>query len=122
VNGFCSHPYASTFEIVDAEIDSLLTRIQASPCGDEELVKKVVKKLRKRITKARKRLLKADRSTRDQRVAKLVAKAQSLLGKAQLYLGVAVERGLVSPACASILTALLTEVQICVGVLPLPTP
>jgi len=121
VNGFCSHLYASTFEVVDSEIESLLTRIESSPCGEEELVKKVVKKLRKKIAKARKRLLKADRTTRDQKVAKLIAKAETLLGKAQLYLGIAVDRGLISPACASTLTGLLTEVQICVGALPLPT-
>jgi hypothetical protein len=83
-------------------------------------VKKVVRKLRKKVTKARKRLAKADRTTRDQKVPTLVAKAQALLGKAHAFLAIAVERGFLSPTYASTLGGLLTEVEICVGALPLP--
>ena len=119
-NGICQYTLATTFDIVDARLTDLLARIETSPCGQEELVRKVVRKLKNRIAGARKRLAKADRATRDKKVLKLVAKAKTLLGKARTFLGVAVERNLISTACAGTLGGLLGEVEYCIAGLPLP--
>ncbi len=120
VAGTCQNPVAASFETVDARLTDLLGRIESSPCGEEELVRKVVKKLRKRLAKARAKLARADRATRDKKVLALVGKAQKQLGKARIFVGVAIDRGLLSPACATTVDGLLGEVEQCVAGLPLP--
>lgn len=118
--GACQNPVSASFETVDARLTTLLARIENSPCGAEDLVRKVVRKLRKQLAKARAKLANADRATRDKKVLALVAKAQALLGAARTYIGVAVRRNLVSPACATTLNGLVGEVELCIGGLPLP--
>jgi hypothetical protein len=103
---------------VSVRVDDLLARIESSPCDEEELVRRVVKKLRKQVTKARRKLAGADRATRDSKVAALVSKAQGLLGAARTFLGMAAQRGLLSQACAATLAELVGEVELCVTGLP----
>jgi len=119
-DGLCSSALATDFPTVDSLLASLLARVESSPCGSEEVVKKVVRKLGKRVTKARKRLTKADATTKARKVPKLIAKTQRLLEKARRFVGKAAERGLISTACGADLTALIDEILVCLGGLPLP--
>jgi len=118
--GACEHTLATDFATVGALLETVLARIESSPCGTETVVRKVVRKVRKSLNKARMRLTRADRTTRERRFRRLVAKAQALLARGRALISTAVGAGLISSACGGELTALIAEIELCVGGLPAP--
>jgi hypothetical protein len=120
VEGTCQNVLATDFATIDTLLGALLARVESSPCGSQEVVKRAVRKLKQRLKKARVRLTRADRTTREPRILKHVAKARRLLGKARALVAAGVDAGLISSACGAELTALIGEVESCIGGLPLP--
>jgi hypothetical protein len=120
VAGACENVLATDFSTVDGLLGTLVARVESSPCGSEEVVKRTVRKLKKRLKKARARLMRADRATREARILKQIDKAQKLLGKARALVATAVDAGLISSGCGAELTALIAEVESCTRGLPLP--
>lgn len=120
VSGFCQNQLQVDFATIDAKLAELIAIVEASPCGAEDLVRKLVRKLKKKLKKAQKKLAKADRATKDVKIARGIDKASVLLGKAQLVIAAALGRELISPACAAVLGGLVSDAETCVFGLPRP--
>jgi hypothetical protein len=113
--GSCRFDLRTDFATVDAKLGSLLGALAASPCGEERVAKKALKKVRKSLGKARTRLLSADRATVAHKITKQIGKATDLVAKARTLIGAAVDRGLVSAACGDTLSGLVGEAEACLG-------
>lgn len=111
-DGTCTHTSIASEAVVESKIDALLS-ILRGPCAGEPLVKKFERKLTKKLKKARARLAAADAATRAALIAKFLAKSEALLAAADVLLSSAASRGLVSPACAAELKALLDSIREC---------
>jgi hypothetical protein len=119
-NGFCVFPLSVDLPTVEAEITNALATLDASPCGEEALVKKVRRKVRKKLQKALKKLSRTDDVTKERRLQKLFAKADRLFDKAQLIIARLLERGKISPTCAATLQTLVGQLKYCASGLPRP--
>jgi hypothetical protein len=118
LDGVCQHTSAATYELVDAKIAELQAIIASKECADATLAGTLGKKLAKKLKKARARLSKADDVTKDALIAKLVGKADTLLGAASSILASAVAGGLVTPACGEQLQGFIGELRQCVAGIP----
>ena len=112
VAGSCVHTVVSTEALVEGKIDDLLAVAQGT-CAGEPVVRKFGKKLVKKLKKARAKLVAADAATRAALIAKLVEKSEKLLAAADGLLASAISNGLVGPACAAELKALLDSIRAC---------
>ena len=113
VGGACEHPSVSSASLVGAKIDDLLAIAQGGTCAGEPLVKKFGNKLVKKLKKARAKMAAADEATRAAAIAKLVAKCERLLAKADGLLTAAIANGVVGPACGAELKGFLDSIRSC---------
>ena len=116
--GACQNTVAATYALVDTKMQELQAILDSKDCADATLAKKVAKKLAKKVKKARARLGRADDATKDALIAKLIGKADLLLGLVADILSGAVANGLVTPACGQELQAFIDEIRQCVGGIP----
>lgn len=119
-NGFCIGQLDVDLPTVEQVINDALAALEASPCADEELVKKIRRKIAKKLKKALKTLSKTDDVTKERKLSKLFLKADKVLAKAQLIVAALRDRGAISPACATTLQAMIGQLQFCSSGLPRP--
>jgi len=121
VNGICLTSLLVDLGIVETKLQQAIDAIEASPCADEPLVKKVRKRLKKKIKKALKKLARTDDVTKDRILRKLFGKSDLLLIAAQSIVEKALGKEKISPACATTLRILIGELQFCAGGLARPS-
>jgi hypothetical protein len=118
VAGTCEHPLDVDFVLVEAKVKTLIGLVGGAACGSEDLAKKLVHKLEAKLAKVRAKIARADHATKAAAIAKLLAKADTLLSAADGALDAAVTHGLVSGPCATTLHGFLDELRQCLAGLP----
>jgi hypothetical protein len=114
-SGSCTHAAATDLALARARLNELRDLITAGQCGNEPLVKKLKKKLKKPLAKADRFLAKAERASDPTAVGRQLAKAAPLLPLVRAGIDGAVASGRLSQTCASELQGFLDDVQACIA-------
>jgi hypothetical protein len=117
-DGTCVHTVAATFEVVEAEVTTLIAVLDGPACGAQPLAKKVARNLKAKLAKVRARVASADAATKVAAITRRLGKGDKLLTAARAALDTAVGRGLVTSACRDDLAAFLGEIHDCLAALP----
>lgn len=115
VGGSCEYTPSLSYALAEAKARQLLAILKAKDCGDEELAKRLARKLKPKIAKLRAKVAKLDDATRAQLVNRLLGQAGTLLDVAGAVIQRAVDRSLVSAECGAALQGFLDDIRQCVG-------